>query len=142
MLIDQGNLLKGMGMLFIKEFMNTAREETHEGGVCLFSKGDPTHHFYSLIEGEVRLSIDRDAPEVYVIDEAGEIFGWSSLVGGDAYTATAVCAKPTHLLKFDRDALQRLLEKHLESGFLFYQRLSEMLGRRLLETYSIIRKFV
>ena len=79
---------------------------------------------------------------MYTSDEAGEIFGWSSLAGGDAYTATAVCAKPTHLLKFDRDALHRLLETHLESGFLFYRRLSEMLGKRLLETYGIIRKIV
>ncbi|MBU1567596.1 MAG: hypothetical protein KJ630_18465 [Proteobacteria bacterium] len=60
-------------------------------------------------------------------------------MGGKIYSATAVCTMPCKILRFDRDKLLDLLARHPDSGFLFFKKLSEMLGKRLLESYRIIQ---
>ena len=139
MLIDLGDLSKGMGMIFMREFMETAKQISCDEGQVLFRKGDATHHFYTLIQGEFRLTIGSNEQHIYTVRHPGDIFGWSSLVGGSSYSATAVCCKPSEILRFDRDTLVDLLDEHPESGFLFFKKLSEMLGKRLLESYRIIQ---
>lgn len=139
MLIDLGDLSKGMGMIFMREFMETAKQISCDEGQVLFRKGDATHHFYTLIQGEFRLTIGSNEQHIYTVRHPGDIFGWSSLVGGSTYSATADCSKPSEILRFDRDTLVDLLDKHPESGFLFFKKLSEMLGKRLLESYRIIQ---
>jgi len=139
MLIDLGYLSEGMGMIFMREFMETA-EHMHCGeGQRLFRKGDATHHFYTLIQGEIRLTIGVNEQHVYTVRHPGDIFGWSSLVGGSTYSAAAVCIKPSEILSFDHDILMDLLGRHPDSGFLFFKKLAEMLGKRLLESYRIIQ---
>lgn len=139
MSIDLGDLSEGMGMIFMREFMETAHRLTCDEGCVLFREGDITHHFYTLIQGELRLIIGNNEQHVYTVRQAGEIFGWSSLVGGNTYSATAICAKPSEMLRFDRDALVDLLGRHPDSGFLFFKKLAEMLGKRLLKSYRIIQ---
>lgn len=140
MFIDLGDLSHGMGMIFMREFMETADQMSCDDGQLLFRQGNATHHFFTLIQGELRLTIGVNEQHVYTVHHAGDIFGWSSLVGGNIYSATAVCTKPCKILRFDRDKLLDLLGKHPESGFFFFKKLSEMLGRRLLECYRIIEK--
>jgi CRP-like cAMP-binding protein len=140
MFIDLGDLSKGMGMIFMREFMETAKRISCDEGRVLFRKGDDTHHFFTLIQGELRLTIGSGEQHVYTVRQAGDIFGWSSLVGGSTYTATAVCTKPSEVLRFDRDVLVDLLSRHPESGFLFFKKLAEMLGKRLMECYRIIEE--
>lgn len=140
MLINLGDLSEGMGKIFIREFMETAIHISCKKGLFLFKKGDITHHFYTLIQGEFRLTIGDSDQHVYTVRYPGEIFGWSSIVGGSTYSATAVCTKQSELLRFDRDSLVALLGRHPESGFLFYKKVAEMLGKRLLECYRIIQR--
>jgi CRP-like cAMP-binding protein len=139
MLIDLGCLSEGMGMIFMREFMETAERIYCEKGRPLFKTGDPTHHFFTLIQGEFRLTIGAGEQHVYTVRNTGDVFGWSSLVGGNTYTATAVSTRASEVLRFDRDSLIALLARHPESGFLFFKKLSEMLGKRLLEAYRIIQ---
>lgn len=140
MFIDLGDLSQGMGMIFMREFMETATQMSCDEGQLLFRQGDVTHYFFTLIQGELRLTIGANERHVYTVRHAGDIFGWSSLVGGNVYSATAVCTKTCKVLRFDSDKLLDLLGKHSESGFLFFKKLSEILGKRLLECYRIIEK--
>lgn len=139
MLIDLGDLSEGMGMIFMHEFMETAQKTICDEGQVLFRKGAATHYFYTLIQGELRLTIGTSDQHIYTVRLPGDIFGWSSLVGGSTYSATAVCTKSSEILRFDRDKLVDLLNRHPDSGFLFFKKLSEMLGKRLLESYRIIQ---
>ena len=140
MFIDLGELSAGMGMIFMREFMEMAKRISCTEGQVLFRQGDETHHFYTLIQGELRLAIGTNGKHVYSVRKTGDIFGWSSLVGGSAYSATAICTSPSELLRFDRDALVDLLGRHPQCGFLFFKKLAEMLGKRLLECYRIIER--
>lgn len=57
MFIDLGDLSKGMGMIFMREFMETAEKMSCGEGRLLCRKGDATHYFFTLIQGELRLAI-------------------------------------------------------------------------------------
>jgi hypothetical protein len=49
---------------------------------------------------------------------------------------------PSEILRFDRGALIDLLDRHPESGFLFFKKLAEILGKCLLESYHFIQEEV
>ena len=122
----------------MQEFIDITVKESHEGGDFLFHQGDNAHHFYILIKGYVKLSIGDIGHVIHIVDHPGNAFGWSSLVGRDAYTASAECKVPTKVLKIDVEKLQKVFEKHPQSGLVFFKRLAGTLGKRLLQSYLLI----
>lgn len=140
MLLNIAELSKGMGKIFIREFMETGQYISRSEGQQLFKAGEATHYFYTLIQGELRLFIGAKRQHVYTVWQPGEIFGWSSLVGGNTYSATAVCSQFSEIFRFDRDLLDNLLNRFPVSGFLFYKKLAKMLGNRVLESYRILQE--
>jgi CRP-like cAMP-binding protein len=72
-----------------------------------------------LIAGSVRLTTGEQPKEIYIVDKAGEGFGWSSLVERNYYSATAESIEPTFVLQFERNSLISLLTRNPEHGFEF-----------------------
>ena len=138
MLIDQADLLRGLDMLFVKEFMGITTTERFKKKDVVFREGEQADYFYTLIEGRVRLFVGEPPKEVYTIDHAGEAFGWSSLVDRNYYSAGAKCLEPKRCLKIERKKFETLLQQHLESGFIFYKKLAGILGHRLIECYKLM----
>jgi CRP/FNR family transcriptional regulator, cyclic AMP receptor protein len=138
MLIDQGDLLWGMDFLFVNNFMAVSAKVHYGERSVIFREGDKADYFYTLVEGRVGLTIGEPAKEIYIIDKAGEAFGWSSLVDRNYYSATAECLEPSHLLQFGKNDLNRFLLKNVEGALTFYKRLAGMLGNRLVQCYRLI----
>lgn len=138
MYFKQGDIFWGMNKEFVGEIMKAALTESYSKGDILFRTGDPADHFFILTKGQIKLSIGENGYSVYIVSKAGEAFGWSSLIGRDAYSATAECLSPTKLLKMGGDELQKILEKDADNGMIFYKRLSGILGNRLLQSYKMI----
>jgi CRP-like cAMP-binding protein len=136
MQIDQGDLLWGMDMLFVKQFMAITTEEHHAKGHFIIREGDRADYFYTLIKGCVRVTIGGAGQEVYSISHAGEAFGWSSLLDRNYYSASAECLEPTDVRKLRRGDLERLLHENPQSGLVFYKRIAGMLGNRLIQCYQ------
>lgn len=138
MYFQQSDLFWGMSSNFVKKVMKAAEKESHPKGHFLFHEGDPATYFYILIKGRIKLSIGGVGQMVHTVDHAGEAFGWSSLIDRDVYSASAECRKDTILQKFDRRTLQKILEEDLPNGIIFYKRLAETIGYRLLCSYKMI----
>jgi CRP-like cAMP-binding protein len=138
MLIDQGELLWGMDFLFTRDFMAVSAKVHFEKGTVLFREGEKSEYFFTLVDGRVGLTIGEPAMEIYILDKAGESFGWSSLVDRNYYSASAVCLEPSNLLQFEKNDLNEFLLKHVDSALIFYKRLSGMLGNRLVQCYKLI----
>jgi CRP-like cAMP-binding protein len=75
---------------------------------------------------------------VYTVDQPGEVFGWSSLVGRKGFSTTAECKEPTKLLKVSVQELERLFEKDRVSEIIFFKQLAALLGARLIQSYKMI----
>jgi CRP-like cAMP-binding protein len=127
-----------MDFLFVKGFMAVSAKIRLDKDHVIFREGERADHFFTLVEGRVRLAIGEPPVEIYTIDKAGEGFGWSSLVDRNYYSATAQTLEPAFLLKFERDALNDFLLGNVGSALIFYRRLAGMLGNRLIQCYKQI----
>ena len=127
-----------MNKEFVKEIMEISVTESHKQGEWLFHEGDPANAFYILLKGRVKLSLGKTGHVVYIVNNAGEAFGWSSLIGRERFSASAECMTQTKLLKLDKDKLQTILEKDPANSLILFKRLAEILGNRLLQSYTII----
>lgn len=138
MYLKQKDMFWAMSKDFVKKVMNISKTESHNEGEFLFRIGDPANQFYVLLKGHVKLSLGEAGHVVYVVSHAGEAFGWSSLTGRDTYSAAAECLAKTKVLKWDKQRLQKIMETDVANGLIFFKRLSELLGNRLVQSYTII----
>ena len=138
MYFQQADLFWGMNKTFVKNVMGSTEKESHPKGHFLFHEGDPATYFYILLKGRIKLTIGEIGQVVHTVDHAGEAFGWSSLIDRDVYSASAECIKDTMLQKFDRRTLQKIIEEDPSNGIIFYKRLAETIGYRLLCIYKMI----
>ncbi len=139
MYIRQSELFMGTSMDFVKKFMDISEMSSHEKGEVLFRENDRAEFFFILLNGCVRLSVGKPKQVVYKAERNGEAFGWSSLIGGQVYSASAECLEPTKLLKTASQQLSKVLEEDAENGMIFFKQLAATLGNRLLEMYRVIR---
>jgi CRP-like cAMP-binding protein len=138
MYLKQKDIFWGMGKGFVKEIMEISVTESHKEGDWLFHGGDPANAFYMLLKGRIKLRLGETGHVVYVVSKAGEAFGWSSLIGRESFSASAECMTQTKLLKIHKDQLQKILEKDPANSLILFKRLAEILGNRLLQSYTII----
>ena len=138
MYLKSADLFLGMGKEFVTQALDISTKLSQAQGDYLFHLNEPAVHFYILLKGKVRLSLGKAGPVVYVAKHPSEIIGWSSIIGRDAYSASAECMLPTDLLRFDREGFLKLLEQHPANEAILFKRLAEMLGNRLLELYPNI----
>ena len=138
MYIKQSELFMGTSMDFVKKFMDISEMSSHKKGEILFRENDPANFFFTLLNGRVKLSVGQPKQVVYNAARNGEAFGWSSLIGGAVYSASAECLEPTKLLKTDSNKLSGILAKDADNGIIFFKQLAATLGKRLLETYKVI----
>lgn len=138
MFIKQKDILGEMSNDFVKKIMNISLKESFEKGAFLFHENDRAGYFYILLKGCVKLSIARAGRMVYTVNHAGELFGWSSLIGRETYTASAECVEPTTLLRFDRDLIHNILKEDPVNAAVFFKGLAWSLGNRLIQSYKNI----
>jgi CRP-like cAMP-binding protein len=135
MFLPRTDIFKDLRQEAISDFSELAVEETHPQGTVLFSEGDTAKYFYLLVEGQVRLTMGDGPSAHYMVGKIGEAFGWSSVVGREAYSATAECSVPTKVIKFDRSGIDKVFDAHARSGRVFYKRVAMAMGERWLDLH-------
>jgi CRP/FNR family cyclic AMP-dependent transcriptional regulator len=99
----------------------------------LFKEGEPAKRFYMLRSGNVLLEqkISDKVTACVGSVKPGFSFGWSAMVHNGFYTTEAVCTEPSEIYSFKREKINKLLEQDPEMGFRMYQRLLELIKKRL-----------
>jgi len=138
MYIQQSDLFWGMDRDFVKAIMDISTKESYGEGDFLFHEGDDADHFYVLLKGRVKLIIGGAGQVIYIVDHAGEAFGWSSLADLNAYSASAECMEKTTLQRIEKKAFQKVLENDPANGLIFFKRLAGIIGNRLLWSYKML----
>ena len=77
---------------------------------------------------------------IHIVDQAGESFGWSSVVGRKYYSASAECILPTRVIKVEKERCLRVLAANPESGMILLKRFAAILGERLIHNYEKMPK--
>ena len=99
----------------------------------LFRESEPAERFYMLRSGSVLLEqrISDKVTACVGSVKPGFSFGWSAMVDNGVYTTEAVCIEPSQIYSFKREKINKLFEQDPKMGFLLYQRLLEIIKKRL-----------
>jgi CRP-like cAMP-binding protein len=138
MYLKQKDIFRAMNKSFIKKIMDVSTTESYQQGDLLFQQGDSASQFYILLKGRIKLILGETGQAVYIVSHAGEAFGWSSLIERETYTASAECMTPAKLLRFDQEKILKIIENDPANGLIFFKRLADILGNRLLHSYEMI----
>ena len=136
MFIQEVELFKGIPSHIIDEIAELVTEESYPAGHVLFREGDFADYLYILEEGELDLTVKREKQLFFPVDKTGSVFGWSSLVEPNLYTAKAECVKESRVIKIDADRLMRVFQKHPAEGLTIMRRLAGVIATRLIKSYK------
>lgn len=135
MQISQSDLFIGLGHHFLKELILAADKIAFQAGQIVFREDEPADYFYILASGDIQLYTTDPQRVIHSSQTAGEIIGWSSLIGRERYSLSAVCAGPTVLLRMAQERMNAILARDHEVGARFFRHLAGALGKRLLQLY-------
>jgi CRP/FNR family transcriptional regulator len=118
---------------FVRAATDMAVHVTGKKGEKLFDIGEQADRLYVLLKGSVTMK--RGDGKLHTALNAGEIFGWSSLINRPEYAASAVCDIDSELLYIQSKPFLKLLEEFPADKALLFERLAKMLGNQLLGVY-------
>jgi CRP-like cAMP-binding protein len=135
------NDLKSISMLnYLKDSMldklsSITHIENFRSGGYIFNEGEDAKNLYALIEGKVRLEVDKRITARISINDItqGMIFGFSALVDDEkkTYTSYAEAVTDVKLYKWEATDLETLFNQDFEMGFLFMKQISKIIKKRL-----------
>lgn len=96
-------------------------------GDILFAEGDPTYHFYVVLDGEVRVTKRVGGEEqLIVVHQAGQFTGEISMLTGRPALATARAVGQARVLEIEPDAFRQILAECSQGATVI---ISAMAGR-------------
>lgn len=108
-------------------------EKEYAEGETIFEEEDRAEYLYIVVKGTVLLnmSASEDLCVTVMSAETGECFGWTALLGGFYYTASAVAAEATRLWVVNAWELNALLQKEPKMGFRIMEYVARDINNRL-----------
>ncbi|MFQ5845374.1 MAG: cyclic nucleotide-binding domain-containing protein [Planctomycetota bacterium] len=110
-------------------------QERHYGaGDEIFREGEPARALVVLLDGLVSLRTQPehgDEPVTLASLRGRQILGWSAVVGGDTYRASAICLEESVAIELEGGALLALCRKHPDLGVRVLHQLSGVIADRL-----------
>ena len=105
---------------------------TIPAGATIFRQGDTATYLYVVQHGSVTIQYKPyDGPIITLSHlRGGEVFGWSSVVGGHSYTSDAICTSEADVLRLRGTDLVDLCTKHPDAGYAILDRLAEVVSPR------------
>jgi len=122
------------------------RERVYEAGETICAEQEAAEELYILQEGRVAVHIHlRSAMETagaVTIEEVepGRIFGWSSLVKQQRFTASARALERVKVIAIRGSDLNALFDQHTHIGFVVMKQLANVISSRLRHTRTELEK--
>jgi CRP/FNR family cyclic AMP-dependent transcriptional regulator len=121
---------------YLEPLASVARVQDYPAGAIAFREGQKETRLYLIIKGVV--SLEFCTPGLgckrFQTVGAGELLGWSPILGLTEVTATARVLEPAKLLVIDAHQLAALCEHNPRFGYEFMRRTALALSHRLSAT--------
>lgn len=135
MIGESAYLFQDLSVATSEKIMALGSEVTYAPGQTIFRENEAASYFYILTEGHIRLRAGRRPLLAHVANSAGDVIGWSSLVGNTTYSSSAECMTSTRLIRIAKQQLDEVLAADPVSGMKFFKNLAALVGQRLVHTY-------
>lgn len=107
----------------------------YRSGDYIFNEGEDAKNLYAVIDGRVRLEIDKKHTTRISINDIvqGMAFGFSALVDTEKknYTTYAKALTDVKLYKWEAPDLETLFNQDFEMGFIFMKEIAKIIKTRL-----------
>lgn len=132
-----GEFFSNLPPTALEDYSSMERPSSYPANVALFTEGEPARALFTILEGEVRLSINSSEGKRLSlrIARAGDIIGLSSTLSGTPYDMTAETLYPSKIALIERREFLKFLAHHPEA----YQSVTEQLGREMSLACSQLR---
>ena len=101
-------------------------------GTAIFKQGDQAKYLYVIQHGTVVIQYKPyDGPIITLSHlRGGDIFGWSSVVGGETYTSDAISTTDVRAVRLRGARLVKLCTNHSAVGYEILNKLAESVSPR------------
>ena len=106
----------------------------------IFEQGQEAGYLFILKDGEVSISYKPyDGPPISVsVISSGGVFGWSTALGRDCYTSSAIAQTDCELLCISGSQLKSFCKEDNVTGIILLDRLAGVIAERLNQTHAQI----
>lgn len=133
------SMFQGVPFEIIKLHAYTARRQGVPAGSTIFRQGAPAERAHLILSGRARLTARRDDRTVELqMLEAGDFFGYMSLLAEYDWPLGAEAAADTELLLLDRESFRRILTRFPEQCLRIVERLVQMRIRRMQQHLGVL----
>jgi len=121
---------------YLEPLASVARVQAYQAGAIAFREGQRETRLYLIIKGVVSLEFCTPGQgcKRFQTVGAGELLGWSPILGLDEVTATARVLEPARLLVIEARQLAAICEHNPRFGYEFMRRTALALSQRLNAT--------
>lgn len=120
----------------LAELAGISQFREFSGGSILFREGAECQELFLLATGDVALEMHvppRGTVRILTVG-AGELLGWSALIGNGRMTATAIALDRVSVVAIPGPTLRSLCDADHELGYQVMRQMAAALSRRLLAT--------
>lgn len=105
---------------------------TAPAGTVIFEQGDEATYLYIILRGTVTIRFKPyDGPQIVVTHlHAGDVFGWSSVIGNKVYTSGVISKTELATLRVRGADLRQLCIEHPMTGYAILEKLAEVVSPR------------
>jgi CRP-like cAMP-binding protein len=117
---------------------------TVTSGTVIFKQGDEAACLYIILQGRVAIEYKPyDGPKITLTHlHAGDIFGWSSVLGNQAYTSDAISTTQVESLRIRGADLKRLYVDHPNDCRSILEKLAEAVSPRWINAKHQIQNML
>jgi CRP-like cAMP-binding protein len=107
-------------------------------------QGEPAVYMYFLLEGNVSIRYKPyDGPKITLTHlHAGDVFGWSSVVGNVSYTSDAVNTTAVRVLRVRGEALRNLCIQYPATGQQILEKLAVAVSPRWVHSRRQVQEIL
>ncbi len=112
-----------------------------QAGTVVLEQGAPAEYFYFVISGAVEMSFkpyDGSSITVAHVEKDG-LFGWSSVIGSETYTSSAIAIEDLEAFRVHGSDLRKLCVEHPEAGKDILERLADGVVSRWKDAHKQIK---
>lgn len=135
-LLNKSDFFVGLDEKALAAIAGFTRTATFEANETVYERDADAPFVFEVLKGRVRQGFEVMPGSMvwFQTSEPGDLVGFDALIPPRVHNMKAVASEKTELVQFDADSLLGYLEANPDFGFIFMERLAQMLLQRLDNT--------
>jgi CRP-like cAMP-binding protein len=134
--LKRSGFFAGFDERALEDIAAFARKMTYEAGTIVFDRDEEARTTWVMLSGRIRqgFEVSPGAEVWFQTAEPCDLVGFDALIAPRVRTMRAKTSERTEMVELDADALLGYLETHPRFGFIFMERLAQVVQHRLNNT--------